>query len=219
MEATRRESTKDVIAAIKEVEPKECWQELISSAKQPFKIVKSLEHLEGKSMYDYLIDSVFLYYYALYNRITIMNCVLDVLNRPILRDELHTVHNYVNHWDFIIRKGAISSYKDARMLIPFNMEDGTLICEGKSNAEWNFSAPHGAGRLMSRSYAKKNADVEAAEQSLKEKDIYASVVPPDEVKEAYKNPAIIEEAIGPTAKIIGRVRPWMTIKAKDAKQR
>ncbi|NIQ06230.1 MAG: RtcB family protein, partial [Candidatus Korarchaeota archaeon] len=71
------------------------------------------------------------------------------------REAIETTHNFIDFEDWIIRKGAIRSYKDEKMIIPFNMEDGLLICEGKSNPEWNYSAPHGAGRVFSRSVAKK----------------------------------------------------------------
>jgi tRNA-splicing ligase RtcB (3'-phosphate/5'-hydroxy nucleic acid ligase) len=100
------------------------------------------------------------------------------------------------------------------MVIPFNMEDGLLICEGKSNAEWNFSAPHGAGRLGSRAWAKKKFSASVVEKRMLDKGIYTSAVPVDEVKEAYKDPKIIENAIEPTAKIIDRVIPILNLKSK-----
>jgi RNA-splicing ligase RtcB len=101
------------------------------------------------------------------------------------------------------------------------MEDGTLICEGKGNPEWNYSAPHGAGRLMSRKKAKeaavKKGLVEAAKKRMEEKGIYASALPADELRDAYKNCAAIEKAIGPTATIINRIKPIMAIKEGEGK--
>ena len=103
------------------------------------------------------------------------------------------------------------------MLIPFNMEDGILICEGKSNEEWYKSAPHGAGRLFGRGEMKRNKDIDVKKirERMNKKGIFLSVVPKDEVKEAYKDPAFIEEAIKPTATIVDRLIPVLTLKAKD----
>ena len=94
------------------------------------------------------------------------------------------------------------------------MEDGLLIIEGKSNPDWNFSAPHGAGRLGSRSWAKKKFNGLDVKTRMNEAGIYTSVVPVDEIKEAYKDPAIIEKLIGPTATINERVKPVLNLKTK-----
>jgi RNA-splicing ligase RtcB len=103
------------------------------------------------------------------------------------------------------------------MLIPFNMEDGLLICEGKSNEEWNLSAPHGAGRMFGRKQIKARSDINTDDirDRMNKKGIYVSVLPKDEVKEAYKDPEFIEKAIGPTATIVDRVKPVLTLKADD----
>ncbi len=98
------------------------------------------------------------------------------------------------------------------MIIPFNMEDGLLICEGKSNPEWNYSAPHGAGRVFSRSAAKKKLNLNKAKESMKSKGIYSSSIPLDECKEAYKDSSVIEECIEPTATIVERVKPVLNMK-------
>jgi RNA-splicing ligase RtcB len=104
------------------------------------------------------------------------------------------------------------------MIIPFNMEDGLLICEGKSNPEWNHSAPHGAGRVGSRGDAKrkmkKESSAQIVQERMKKKGIYTSLVPLDETKEAYKDPKIIEDAIEPTAYVIDRVKPILNMKAR-----
>ena len=116
----------------------------------------------------------------------------------------------------IIRKGAISSYIGEKMIIPFNMADGLLICEGKSNADWNFSAPHGAGRLMSRGEASRNVDIEKFKFRMK--DVVSTSVGKstlDESPQAYKNPKMIEEAIEPTATIVDRVKPILNLKDGD----
>ena len=98
------------------------------------------------------------------------------------------------------------------------MEDGILICKGKGNAEWNNSAPHGAGRSYSRRQAKDKFSAKVAADRMAAKGIYTSVVPVDEVKEAYKDPKIIENAIGPTADIIDRITPIMNMKDNDVRK-
>ena len=123
-----------------------------------------------------------------------------------------TNHNFISFDDFIIRKGAVPSYKGKKMIIPFNMEDGILICEGKSNPEWNYSAPHGAGRVGSRAWAKKNLSKPDAEHRMKQKKIYCSKLPADELRDAYKPASVIEDAIEPTATIIDRLIPLIAMK-------
>jgi len=150
-----------------------------------------------------------------------MHVILQVLNLEprlmLLPDTVHTIHNYINFEDWIIRKGAVSARQGERMLIPFNMEDGILICEGKGNEEWNFSAPHGAGRLHGRKAMKLRKDINTKNirKRMNDKGIYLSVVPKDEVKEAYKDPKFIEDAIAPTATIVDRLTPTLTLKADD----
>jgi len=138
-----------------------------------------LEFLEGKDMYDYFYDMIMVQAYATLNRREIADKIVSILlidkeNLEVL-DNIETIHNYINFSDFIIRKGAIASYKNERCVIPLNPRDGTLICEGKSNAEWNYSAPHGAGRVLSRSKAKEAITTEQAEKAME--DIYASINP------------------------------------------
>jgi len=178
---------------------------LIKEAKEqlgldrPVKL-KELDWIEDVAMHGYLTDMIFAQAYP---------------GAELSGDIIETVHNYIDFDDFIIRKGAIASYEGRYMIIPFNMEDGILICEGKSNPEWNYSAPHGAGRVLSRSQAKKkyNSTLSSVEERMANGGIYSSVVPVDEIKEAYKDPKIIEEAIGPTAKILNRIKPILNLKA------
>jgi RNA-splicing ligase RtcB len=139
--------------------------------------------------------------------------VLDLRVGGVLPiDIIDSVHNLIDFDDWTIRKGSIRSYEGERMVIPFNMEDGLLFCEGKSNAEWNNSAPHGAGRLFSRSHAKKVLNLADAKRDMEKAGVYSSNIPLDEVKDAYKDPAIIEACIEPTATIIDRVKPVLNMK-------
>jgi RNA-splicing ligase RtcB len=130
-------------------------------------------------------------------------------------DSVYSMHNFIDTTDWIIRKGAIRSYKGEKMVIPFNMRDGILICEGKSNQDWNCSAPHGAGRVLARKKALKTLDME---EFLKEMDgIYSTSVCKstlDESPMAYKDKNMIMAAIKDTATIIDSIRPVMNIKAK-----
>jgi RNA-splicing ligase RtcB len=172
-----------------------------------------LAFLEGEDALDYLVDMVIAQKYADRNREVMANIIMKSLDLEA-RETVVSVHNYIDFNDFIIRKGAITSYKDQKMIIPWNMEDGIILCEGKSNPEWNYSAPHGAGRAGSRSWAKKKFSSEVAHNRMKDKGIYSSCVPVDEVKEAYKDPTIIEKYLGPTATIVDRLIPVLNLKSK-----
>lgn len=173
-----------------------------------------LASLSGDDMFGYLSDMVVAQAYAELNRYQMKQAILKACNLDSrnCQVEIQTNHNFIDFDDFIIRKGAIRSYIGEKMIIPFNMEDGILICEGLSNPEWNFSAPHGAGRVASRSWAKNNLNLNEAEQRMKKKNIYASKLPKDELKGAYKDPKVIEEAIKPTAIIIDRLTPIIAMK-------
>lgn len=129
---------------------------------------------------------------------------------------VETIHNYISFEDFVIRKGAVSAHKGELFILPFNMEDGILICKGKGNDEWNQSAPHGSGRIKSRTKAKEDKGAsERAMKRMKAKGIYSSVVPIDEVKEVYKDSKIIENAISPTAEIVDKITPIMNMKEDE----
>lgn len=181
------------------------------------KVDKGLEYLTGEDMYGYLTDMIFCQVYAQENRRMISSEILKALNTFTIQ-HIETIHNYISFNDFVIRKGAVSAHKGEVFILPFNMEDGILICEGKGNSEWNNSAPHGAGRLYSRTAAKKKFSGEVAKERMAAKGIYTSTVPVDEVKEAYKDPKIIENAIGPTAEIIDRIKPILNMKENDVKE-
>lgn len=172
-----------------------------------------LAYLEGREAFDYLVDMVIAQKYANENRKVMCDIVVKALNLEV-RETIVSVHNYIDFNDFIIRKGAITSYEDQKMIIPWNMEDGITICEGKSNPEWNYSAPHGAGRLGSRSWAKKKFSSKVAQERMLKKGIFTSCVPTDEVKEAYKDPALIEKYLEPTATIVDRLIPVLNLKSK-----
>ena len=126
----------------------------------------------------------------------------------------HTIHNYIDADEMILRKGAVSAKCGETLLIPINMRDGSLICIGKGNPDWNCSAPHGAGRLMSRSAAKQNFTVSEFKRQME--GIYTTSVSQstlDECPMAYKSREDIVDNIGPTADIVSVIKPIYNFKA------
>lgn len=175
-------------------------------------------YLEGEDAYGYLVDMLVAQVYADVNRRCIMDAILGILGLEKAIDEVQTIHNFIDFRDFIVRKGSVRAYKGERFVLPFNMRDGILICEGKSNREWNCSAPHGAGRVLSRSQAKKQLDVDDFKKQMK--GIYSTSVgygTLDEAPGAYKDADVIEKAIEPTAKIFFKIKPIHNMKDKDGK--
>ena len=123
---------------------------------------------------------------------------------------IKTNHNYYDREERTIRKGAVSAKKDELFLCPINMRDGTLICRGKGNIDWNQSAPHGAGRLMSRADAKGQLDIESVRATLG--DLFTTTVSLDEAPDAYKSFDFIKGHIEPTAEVADRLVPLYNFK-------
>ena len=176
---------------------------------------------KSTGMDDYLHDMKIAQEYASLNRKIMMHRILSFFpfNYPI--EEIESVHNYINFEDNIIRKGAISANKGEKVVIPFNMENGLIIGEGLGNSDWNNSAPHGAGRVGSRRWAKENLDLQEARDSMVEKDIWTSSLcmgTLDEAKGAYKDKNLILDAIRPTVKVLRFVRPIYNLKAGDKRK-
>ena len=133
------------------------------------------------------------------------------------QDRFTTVHNYLDTEKLILRKGSVSAQKGERLLIPINMRDGTLLCEGLGNPEWNYSSPHGAGRLMSRGEAKRSLSMKNFQEQMQ--GIFTTSVNEntlDEAPDAYKPMADIVNAIGETVKIISILKPIYNFKATEA---
>jgi len=180
-----------------------------------------LAWLEGTDTAGYLSDMILAQVYAHVNRNLIAGTILDILTNTMglaatVKDRIETIHNFIDPGDMIIRKGAIRSYIGERMVIPFSMKDGLALCEGKSNEEWNFSAPHGAGRLMSRADAKRTLDLGDFREQMA--GIYTTSVCKgtlDEAPGAYKDMEEILELIEPTAKVIDLVKPLYNLKDKS----
>lgn len=210
----KRSQRNELIRNIKANYPKNEWSTQIDLLPTEPKFPNELSYLEGIDIYHYLIDAIFLYHYANLNRNIISQRVIKHLNVEGIEESFDTVHNYINYKDFIIRKGAVSAHVGEKFVVPFNQQDGLIICEGLGNSEWNYSAPHGAGRLLSRKQAKKLLNVEEHKSILESKGIYSSSLPADELRPAYKDPKVIKEAIKSTAKIIHTVRPIINFKGR-----
>lgn len=179
-------------------------------------------YLEGQYKDNYLHDMKICQEYAVLNRETMAKNIIEKVINPILKDKLNlnnleqfqTIHNYLNFEDNIIRKGAVSANKGEKLIIPINMRDGSLICVGKGNKDWNNSAPHGAGRIMSRSKAKELVDINEYKNSMD--GIYTTSVSESTIDEApmvYKPLREIEENIKDTVDIVERIKPIYNFKA------
>lgn len=170
-------------------------------------------YLEGEAREDYLHDMRICQRWAVLNRRLISILLLKYFPGTEIRYEFESVHNYISD-DNIIRKGAISAKEGERCIIPLNMRDGSLICTGKGNPDWNCSAPHGAGRVMSRSQAYETITMKDFEASMK--GIYSESIVEgtrDESPMVYKPAAEIIENIADTVSIDCIIRPVFNFKA------
>lgn len=210
------EIIKEVVARLKEQGKTDIIQEEIKKIKANYDGVnKDLLPLYGDDFQNYLHDMNICQKFAWENRERIATKILDYLGLNLYETEyFHTVHNYINMNDMILRKGAISAYKGEKVLIPINMRDGSIIAVGKSNSKYNYSAPHGAGRIISRNKAKKEISLEDFKESMK--GIYSSCVKQSTIDEspfAYKSINDIIPNILPTVDIIKIIKPIYNFKA------
>ena len=176
---------------------------------------RDLCYLYGSFMDDYIHDVDICQKFAERNRQKMAEIILEKCGYEAL-DSFQTIHNYIDVTEMILRKGAVSAKEGEKLLIPINMRDGALICIGKGNEDWNCSAPHGAGRLMSRSKAQESLSLEEFEREMK--GIYSTSVTErtlDESPMAYKSIDEIIEHIGPTAEITKRIRPVFNFKSGE----
>ena len=182
------------------------------------KIPRDLCYLTGEHRDMYLHDMNICQKFAWENRERIADLIIRKLFGHSF-DNLsyfHTVHNYIDHDSNIVRKGAISAKLGERVIIPINMRDGSIIAIGKGNEDWNCSAPHGAGRIMSRSKAKENVSLEEYQESMK--GIYTTSVSQSTIDEspmAYKSMDEILEHIKDTVEIVKIIKPVYNFKASE----
>lgn len=176
--------------------------------------IDDLCYIEGQDMDDYLHDMDMLRQWSYLNHVTISQVIAQNCGWEYSA-EISSIHNYVDTEHKIIRKGAISAYEGKFGIIPLNMRDGSLIVEGKGNENWNCSLPHGAGRILSRSEARRTLDLADYEQSMQgiyTTSVCASTI--DEAPDAYKPAELIERAIVDNAEIIEHIYPIYNFKAK-----
>ncbi len=178
-------------------------------------IPKDLAYVQGELFDDYIHDMKIMQEFAQINRKTMMEIIIEGMGLTVL-EQFTTIHNYIDTENMILRKGSVSAQKGEKLLIPINMRDGSLICIGKGNPDWNCSAPHGAGRIMSRSEAVRTLSVDEFEKQMA--GIYtttANIRTLDESPMAYKDMKDIVDNIEPTAQIIRVIKPIYNFKAEQ----
>ena len=178
------------------------------------RVPKDLAYVSGQAFDDYIHDMEICQQYAIDNRMLIAERLLG--NRDWwLSHYFCTIHNYIDTKHMILRKGAVSARQCERLIIPMNMRDGSLICIGLGNDDWNQSAPHGAGRLMSRAEAKRTLQLDDFKKSME--NIYTTSVDLstiDEAPMAYKSAEEIMRCIIPTVRIEHVIKPVYNFKAQ-----
>ena len=185
----------------------------VSANRHGAQINKDMAYVEGKNMQNYLHDVRIAQKYAAVNRKTMAEVITENMGWKTL-SEFDTIHNYIDVDKMILRKGAISAELDEIVIIPMNMRDGSLICRGKGNPDWNYSGPHGAGRLMSRSQARRQVKVAEFEDMMK--DVWSTSVSKSTIDEspfAYKKMEDIIRHIGDTVEILEIIKPLYNFKA------
>lgn len=203
----------DVLKTIPKAEREAFKQSYTAKLKETGATVpKELLWLEGKEMKDYLHDMRFATKFANDNRIMMLATIVTKMNGKII-SSITSTHNYIDEKN-MLRKGATNAEKGKKLLIPLNMRDGVLVCIGKGNEDWNNSAPHGAGRLYSRSKAKETFTMEEYQKSMA--GIYTTCINQSTIDEApfvYKDSNEIMELIEPTVKIIDHLIPIYNFKS------
>lgn len=213
--SNQSDKTNQVIEQLK----KEGRHSEISSAIKKLKaerptINKALAYVTGKDMDDYLNDIQIAQDYAFLNRITMSTVIMEQMGWNSV-EWFDTTHNYIDIENMILRKGAISAQKDEVVIIPMNMRDGSIIAVGKGNPDWNYSAPHGAGRIMSRSKAKEQVKLKDFVDTMKgvwSTSVVESTL--DESPFAYKPMQEIIDNIEDTVYIKDIIKPLYNFKAK-----
>lgn len=176
-------------------------------------IPKSLCYVSGQAFKDYIHDMEIVQKHAELNRKYIADTIIEKMGWHIC-EEFQTIHNYIDTKNLILRKGSVSARDGEKLIIPINMRDGSLICVGKGNPDWNYSAPHGAGRILSRSEAKDAVGIDEFRESMK--GIYSSSVMESTIDESpmvYKPMEEIMENIKDTVDIVKVIKPVYNFKA------
>lgn len=184
-------------------------------ADKPLTIPEDLCYVYGEYLDDYLHDVEICQQFARRNRELIAEILLS--RSGLTGSEVfHTIHNYIDTQEMILRKGAIAAHKGEKVLIPINMRDGSVLAIGRGNPDWNYSAPHGAGRLMSRTAARQTLDMDAYAEAMK--GVYTTSVnlsTIDEAPMAYKSLDDIIGVIRDSVDVIDIMKPIYNFKASD----
>lgn len=211
-EVVKRSNT-EIIAELKLQGREQDIQKQIE--KERVKISDSLAYVQGQAFDDYIHDMRIAQTFAEFNRKAIAEVIVRKMGFEV-KDSFTTIHNYIDMDEMILRKGAISAKAGERVIIPVNMRDGSIIATGKGNADWNQSAPHGAGRLMSRKQARLKLSLEEFKKSMD--GIYTTSVSADTLDEApsaYKPMEEIIANIQDTVEISRIIKPVYNFKASE----
>lgn len=176
-----------------------------------------LAYVEGNDFKDYIHDMDMVQKHAACNRAEIVRVILKYAKLHEV-ERFETIHNYIDTENMILRKGSVSAQADEKLIIPMNMRDGSLICLGKGNPDWNYSAPHGAGRRLSRSEAKSKISMSEFKKTMTDAGIYSTSVNKgtiDESPMAYKPMDEIIRNIDDTVEIIDIIKPIYNFKAGE----
>ncbi|MGI6594717.1 MAG: RtcB family protein [Christensenellales bacterium] len=183
--------------------------------KIPFEMSKNVAYVDGQNFEDYIHDMKITQEFAVLNRQAMVDEIVKGLNLDVV-EQFTTIHNYIDTDDMILRKGAVSAKKGEKFIIPINMRDGALICIGKGNEDWNYSGPHGAGRLCSRTKATKTFSMSEYRDSME--GIFSTCINRgtlDESPQAYKPIDDIIKHIKDTATIKKQIKPIYNFKCSD----
>lgn len=195
----------------------EYYQKMANKLMNPEENVpRDLAYLSGENKADYLHDMEISSEYAVANRQAMAEIIFDKMGIEPNLPSFETIHNYIDLKSNIIRKGAINADAGKKVLIPLNMRDGCIIAVGKGNADWNNSAPHGAGRVMSRTKAKAELSMDEYRKSME--GVFTTSVnlgTLDEMPDAYKDASDIIDVMGDTVDIVARIKPIYNFKAKE----
>ena len=212
-----RDDVKALIGSYKAQGKEKDIEEAVRQLKKAGKtgVPKHLAYCEGELFDKYIHDMKIVQQFAMLNRQAMMDEIIKGMHLHAV-EQFTTIHNYIDTENMILRKGAVSAQAGEKLLIPINMRDGSLICTGRGNSDWNFSAPHGAGRLMSRSEAKQSFTVSEFKKQMD--GIYTTSVNSatlDECPMAYKSINDIIDNIGDTVEINEIIKPIYNFKAGD----
>jgi RNA-splicing ligase RtcB len=204
--------------ALKDIQPQDREQWIKDHS--DISVSENLAYLVGESMQNYLHDMNIMQEFAVANRKAMLEIIVNTIG-GVIEKQITSTHNYIELSDsklkaHILRKGAIAAYENQELVIPLNMRDGLLLCKGKENPDWNYSSPHGAGRLYSRTKAKDIFNIEQYVESMQ--GIYSTCINTDTIDEApfaYKDWKEIAECIEPTVEIVERLIPIYNFKASD----